>query len=185
MGRFNRQNIILLVIVAMLAALLLAVMLRLDQPLRTTAAPRGIVSFELAGSPAAVRDILASWGPEGRRHAALSLQLDYAFIVVYATALFLLCTGVAHQWPSSSPLTRRVGFILAGGQWLAAALDVIENILLQMILSGATAPTLPLAARWCALAKFGLIACAWFYIVSAGGALVFRRLRHAGIRSGR
>ncbi|MDJ0886094.1 MAG: hypothetical protein QNI89_02280 [Desulfobacterales bacterium] len=185
MGRFNRLNIVLLVAGAMLAASLLAIMLWLDQPLRTSAAPRGIVSFELAGSSAAAREILASWGPEARRNAALSLQLDYAFLVAYATVLFLLCAGVARQWPRSPAFIRRVGFILAGGQWLAAALDAGENILLQMVLSGAAAPALPLAARWCALGKFGLIACAWLYIVAAGGALVVRRLRDTGYRPGR
>ena len=184
MGRFNRHYIVLLVSGAILAALLLAAMLHLDQPLRTVAAPRGIVSFELAGSPAVAREIMASWGPEARRHAALSLQLDYAFIVAYALVLFLGCAGVAHQWPSSSPLIRRLGFVLAGCQWLAASLDTIENILLQNILAGATAPTLPLAARWCALGKFGLIACAWLYIAAAGGLLVIRRFRDSGLRRG-
>ncbi len=184
MGRFNRQNIFLLVAGMILAALLLVIMLRLDRPLRTADAPRGIVSFELAGTPAAVRDIMASWGPEARRNAALSLKVDYAFILAYALVLFLLCTGVAHQWPPSYPITRRLGFILGGCQWLAGALDGVENIMLQSILGGATASGLPLAARWCALVKFGLIACAWIYIVIAGGALVLRRPSDGGIRSG-
>ena len=109
--------------------------------------------------------------------------MDYAFIVVYALVLFLLCTGVAHQWPLSYPITRRLGFILAGCQWLAAVLDGVENMLLQNILGGATAPLLPLAARWCALIKFGLIACAWIYIVAAGGAAIARRPPNRGTRS--
>ncbi len=182
MGRFNRKNIILLAAVAMVATVLLATMVRLDQPLRTAAAPRGIVSFELAGSPEAIREILISWGVDGRRNAALSLQLDYAFLLAYALVLSLLCTGVAHAWPESHPRLRRTGFILAGCQWLAALLDLVENILLQNILAGATASFLPLVARWCALVKFSLIACGWLYIVIAGGIRVFAHRRIAGDR---
>ena len=182
MGRFSRKNIILLLSCAIVAAVLLASMVRLDQPLRTTAAPRGIVSFELAGSPETTREILASWGKDGRRNAALSLGVDYAFLLSYALVLGLLCTGVAHEWPQSHPYVRRTGFILAGCQWLAASLDLAENILLQNILAGATASFLPLAARWCALVKFGLIACGWLYIVTAGG---IRILCHRRLARGR
>ena len=183
MGAFNRNHLTLLVAAAIAAAVLLAIMVQLDRPLRTNAAPLGIVSFELAGSPEAAREIMASWGPAGQRSASLSLWLDYAFLISYALVLSLLCTGIARGWPSAGRRIRRLGFILAGCQWLAALLDLVENILLQQILTGASAPLLPLAARWCALIKFSLIACGWLYIVIAGGGLVFRKRYAAGAHS--
>ena len=182
MGAFNHKYLTALVVAALAAAVLLAIMMRLDRPLRTPAAPLGIISFELAGSPEAARQIVTSWGPAARRSAALSLWLDYAFLISYALVLSLLCTGVARAWPSTGHRVRRMGFILAGGQWLAALLDLVENILLQQILAGALAPLLPLAARWCALVKFSLIACGWLYIVVAGG-IVFRNRIAAGAAS--
>ncbi len=135
MGEGPRQNTTLLVISGIVAAALLAVMILLDRPLRTAEAPRGIVSFELAGSFEKAQRVLASWGETGRRNAALSLGVDYAFLIAYALVLYLLCTRVARRWPERYPYIRRVGFILAGCQWVAALLDSIENILLQQILN--------------------------------------------------
>ena len=174
MGRSPRLPICLLTASGILAAVLLAAMVWLDQPLRTTAAPHGIVSFELAGSSDAVTRILASWGPEGRRRAELSLRLDYVFLVAYATVLSLLCGTVAQSWAASRPRLRQVGMLLAACQWLAALLDAAENLLLQSILADASGALLPLAAHWCALVKFTLIGFGWLYILVAGGIRVIQ-----------
>lgn len=169
MERSNRSRLYLLLAAGLIAIVLLAIMVRLDRPLRTTMAPQGIVSFELAGSREAVTRILASWGPEGHRNATLSLRLDYVFLIAYAAVISILCTIVANAWAADRPRLWCTGMLLAGGQWLAALLDAAENLLLQNILAGATAASLPQMARWCALTKFALIACGWLYILLAGG----------------
>ena len=169
MALSRRNTIVVLAAGLTLAVVLLAAMVRLDRPLRTAAAPHGIVSFELAGTPAAAKAILASWGPDGRRQALLSLRLDYVFLVAYALVLWMLCRMVASAWPDRYRRTRRTGSILGNAQWAAALLDAIENSMLQMILAGSLAALPPLVARWCALVKFTLIACAWLYIAIAGG----------------
>ena len=184
MGEGPRKNTTMLVIGGIVAAALMVVMILLDRPLKTAAAPRGIVSFELAGSLENTQRILASWGETGRRNAALSLGVDYVFLIAYALVLSLLCTRVARRWPERNPYIRRAGFILAGCQWVAALLDGIENILLQQILNGSLVAHLPLVARWCALVKFTLIALGGLYIVLAGGILVFHRSRSAKGRFG-
>ncbi|MDP3938069.1 MAG: hypothetical protein Q8R92_08020, partial [Deltaproteobacteria bacterium] len=51
-------------VVTVLTLVLIAVMSAFDLPLRTEAAPQGIVSFELAGSAARAGEILASWDQE-------------------------------------------------------------------------------------------------------------------------
>ncbi len=173
MALSRRNTIVVLAAGATVAVVLLTAMVRLDQPLRTAAAPRGIVSFELAGDPAAVQAILASWGPEGRRQALLSLRLDYPFLIVYALVLWMLCRLVASAWPDRYRRTRRTGSIVGNAQWAAALLDAIENGMLQMILAGSLATFPPLVARWCALVKFTLIACAWVYIATTGGVRLF------------
>lgn len=182
MGHFHRARIYLLIVAGIVAIALLTIMVRIDQPLRTAAAPHGIVSFELAGSPEAVQRILKSWGPEGRRNATLSLRLDYAFLVAYAMVISILCGIAAGAWPAGHPRIRWTGIILAGCQWLAALLDAIENLLLQNILTGSTTTYLPLVARWCALAKFTLIACGWLYILLSGG---IRVIGHFKSQTGR
>ena len=165
----RRMTIVWLAAGMTTAAVLLTAMVWLDQPLRTAAAPRGIVSFELAGSTAAAQAILESWGPEGRRQALLSLRLDYVFLLAYALVLWRLCRMAADAWPDRFHLTRRLGHTVGNAQWVAALLDVIENIMLQLILAGSPAALPPLVARWCALVKFSLIGGAWAYIVLTGG----------------
>lgn len=174
-----RRNMVLLIVGGITAAALLRVMVLLDRPLKTAPAPQGIVSFELAGTYENVQRILISWGENGRRNAVLSLKVDYAFLIAYALVLYLLCAGVARSWPERYPYIRRLGFILAGGQWVAALLDSLENFLLQLILNGSAASHLPLAARWCALVKFTLIACGGLYILLAGGIRIISHSRSA------
>ncbi len=169
MGLSRCMTIVWLAAGMIVAAVLLTAMVILDQPLRTAAAPRGIVSLELAGSPAIAQAILESWGPDGRRQALLSLRLDYVFLMAYALVLWRLCRMVATAWPDRLRLARRAGYIAGNAQWAAALLDVIENIMLQSILAGSPAAFPPLVARWCALVKFSLIGCAWVYLVLAGG----------------
>ena len=184
MARLRRKTIVVLAAGLTLAVVLLAAMVRLDQPLRTAAAPHGIVSFELAGTPDAAQSILASWGPDGRRQAFLSLRLDYVFLVAYALVLWMLCRMVASAWPDGYRRTRRTGSILANAQWAAALLDAIENSMLQMILAGSLGALQPQVARWCALVKFTLIACAWFYIVVAGGVRLLGYMKSRDSRRG-
>ncbi|MGE5464956.1 MAG: hypothetical protein ACM3PS_16450, partial [Syntrophothermus sp.] len=87
-----------------LTLILFAVFRALDQPLRTGAAPNGIVSFELAGTPLMARTITESWNQSStllsatgepdpdlvnvaHAFAAFGLGLDYLFMPVYAFAL--------------------------------------------------------------------------------------------------
>ena len=80
--------------------LLLGMML-LDQALRTSAAPHGIVSFELAGSLAAAQRILASWPVAARIQAGISLGLDFSFLAAYAFTLSGASRKVAVHLPAS------------------------------------------------------------------------------------
>src|SRR5574340_1086526 len=55
----RRKPVLLVFLVLMLV--LLAVFAALDEPIRTAAAPQGIVSFELAGTVEKAGEIVASW----------------------------------------------------------------------------------------------------------------------------
>lgn len=68
-----------IVVTFVMSAILLFALRTLDAPLRTSAAPRGIVSFELAQNYDASRQILDSWSTDAKVYAALSLGLDYLF----------------------------------------------------------------------------------------------------------
>lgn len=142
----------------------------LDQPLRTEAAPYGIVSYELAGDVATAEAILASWDGRAKLYAAFGLGLDFLFMLTYSSTIALACI-----WASRSarmPLVLiRTGVLLAWGQWLAAVFDAIENsALLTMLMRAPIAPW-PEVATSFALAKFALISLGLTYAM--GGLILF------------
>ncbi len=153
----GRQCKLLFWFLLLSTVLLMFILNIIGAPLINSAAPSGIVSFELAGNPGNSEKILASWNQEARMHAALSLGLDYLFMVAYAAAISLGCVWAAEgirsrRWPLSS-----LGIYLAWGQWLAAVLDAVENIGLIVILFFQVVSPWPEIARWCAIFKFALI----------------------------
>ena len=140
-----------------LTLLLLVLLNLIGAPLINPTAPYGIISYELAGSVQKSQAILNSWETNAQLHAALSLGVDYLFMVLYALTISLACLWAARVilrkgWPFA-----RLGAWLAYGVCLAAVLDAVENIALVQQLFGKVVPPWPEIARWCALIKFGLI----------------------------
>jgi hypothetical protein len=161
---------------------LFAVFRVLDAPLRTSAAPNGIVSFEMAGTPFQAQAMLESWqeaaflasdvtgqpvlGMISRVYsfAAFGLGLDYLFMPVYATALalgILLAAG------------RHKGWFFTLGAWLgwtayvAALFDAVENYaLVRMLLGHEVWSPYPELAAYSATLKFGLLLAGLIYVLS-------------------
>ena len=159
--------------------ILFAVFRVLDTPLRTTAAPNGIVSFELAGTAFQAQAIIDSWHEmtyllsdvEGQpvpglvsrvySSAVFGLGLDYLFMPVYATALalgILLAAGRHGGW------FHTFGMWLGWGAYAAPLFDAVENYALarMLILNEVWSPY-PQIAAICASIKFGLLLLGLFY----------------------
>lgn len=147
--------------------ILFAVFQILDAPLRTLAAPNGIVSFELAGTSDKAFQILVSWEPvyqsgppfivqpSGKLFAAFGLGLDYLFMPVYATALSLgiLLAAGRHEGRFAT-----YGAWLGWGAYTAALFDTVENYaLVQILLMNQLRSPYPQVASVCAIVKFGLL----------------------------
>lgn len=134
-------------------------------------APHGIVSFEFAGTVAGARAMIDAWSavPHGWQHAAFSLGLDYAFLLAYATALALGCHLLAEKRRVRFPAFARWGRRLAAAQFVAAALDAVENAALLRLLWGATAEVWPVLAFACAAVKFVLVGLGLAYLLGGLG----------------
>jgi len=132
-------------------------------PLATEAAPRGIVSFELAGDLESAERILASWDREQRVRAGISLGADFLFLLAYPLALALACAGVAGRLAERAPRAATLGALLAWGQALAGALDAVENWALIELLLGSRHPLWPALAAACAAPKFALVGAGLAY----------------------
>jgi hypothetical protein len=133
---------------------LFAIFRPLGAPLTTSAAPAGIVSFELARIPANAQAMIASWDARAQLFAAFGLGFDYLFMPSYAFTIALACLLAAGRHPG---LFTRVGARLGWGAFLAALFDAVENIGLLNSLLGNANSLWPGVSFWCASFKFGLI----------------------------
>ena len=137
-----------------LTLLLFAVFRVLDAPLRTAAAPSGIVSYELAGTPAAAQSILASWDARDRLFAAFGLGLDYLFMPAYALTLSL---GILLAAGRHAGAFAKLGAPLGWGALAAALFDAVENFSLWHFMLGDFQVLWPRLASICATVKFTLL----------------------------
>jgi hypothetical protein len=135
-----------------------------DGPLRTPAAPLGIVSFQLAGSVERADAVLASWDASARIAAGFSLGLDFLFLLVYPTCLAFGCLWAGRALAERHVAAAALSVPIAWGQWIVAAADAAENVaLLRVLQHGARAPW-PALARGFALTKFGLLGVGLAYL---------------------
>ena len=160
----------LIVITLMMSTILLFAMRTLDTPLKTQTAPSGIVSFELTKNYDASQQILGSWNTEAKINAALSLGLDFLFLIVYALFISLSCIQVGAVLKDDHSIIFSVAVALAWAQFLAAILDAIENLALIHLLLNSSRKWLPCLARWCAIVKFSIVSAGLIFIL--GGLLV-------------
>jgi hypothetical protein len=161
---------------------LFAVFRALDVPLRTPAAPNGIVSFELAGTPFRAQAILDSWldvgylighGPGqiapyfvslAYLFAAFGLGLDYLFMPLYASALAMGILLAAGRHPGRF---FALGAWLGWGAYAAALFDAIENFaLVRMLLWNQVWSPYPQLAAFSATVKFGLLLVGLLYVLA-------------------
>ena len=161
----NRRPAVFAALLA-LTLLLSAVLFLTGEPLRTRAAPAGILSYEFAGTTAKATEILNSWDESAKSAAGFNLGLDYLYLLAYSTTIALaivwLTTGLELK-----PPVLAAALLLAWGQWLAALLDAVENVALVTMLLNAPVDPWPAVAFICASIKFLLIALGLIYTIAA------------------
>lgn len=133
---------------------------RLNEPLRNSIAPLGMVSLELARTGGTSAAILASWNEVAQATARTSLLVDYLFLAAYPASLWLGCRTVVARvqahWPRVATVAARLGW----GAVAAGGLDAIENGALLVQLSGGASAGAAGVAFWCASVKFALVVLA-------------------------
>ena len=126
----------------------------IDQPLRTPAAPNGIISFELSENVNQARLITDEWKTSSYIFAAFGLGMDYLFMPIYAFAL-AFGTLLAANWHSG--WLKSIGALAGYGAFVAALFDAIENYALFQILLNQIHSPYPELAFYCASIKFSLL----------------------------
>jgi hypothetical protein len=156
----DSSTVPVLAVLIIFSVILASILYLIDRSIITKAAPKGISSFELAGSRA--KEVVDSWSEAQRHNAVLSLGLDYLYLSVYPLALSLAChlatTTGSGLWLSAG------GYI----SWLILAaipLDALEDFALIRVLQSPTDEVWPLVARWCAIPKFALVFLGFIYLL--------------------
>lgn len=132
-------------------AVLLLVLVVVNQPLQTGSAPQGIVSLQMAATADQSMAILRSWRQDGMLWAQISLWLDFLFVPAYLATLIFLTNHLMRDRPGVRE--RNVARWVKALFVTAGAGDLTENILL---LNNMDPPTdmVSLSATLCALVKF-------------------------------
>jgi hypothetical protein len=125
-----------------------------------------IIDFEVAGNERRLREILDSWGIDGKTAARQSLLADtFLFVPGYAVLAAIIAAGCAQEVGFRT--TAFLGDVTRVAAWLAlaaGALDLVENVALGFVLDGRVA--MGHVARVCAYVKFVAIgaAAAWLIL---------------------
>ena len=162
------------IVFLILTLLSMTVMQVVGIPLKNDTATAGIISLELAYTPAKAQALIASWDTHAISRANFIQGLDFSFLVIYSTTITLVCLWAGRVIRAASWPLAGLGLPLAWGQWLAAALDLLENIALVVVLfAGVNSPWTQLAAI-CAVPKFALIVLGLGYGILGAGAWIAR-----------
>ncbi len=150
---------------------LLVVITVLGLPLRTDAAPLGLVSLQLAASPEVAAGMLESWASILRSRVLWAHGLDLVLPFAYALAVGTAATGASARVASVGPSAQ----IAAGAVLVAAIADQVENVAMGLTILSAPSWGSMLVTLASATIKFATLAVAL-------GALVvtLQRARHGG-----
>ena len=153
---------------------LLAVLVVINIPLVTYAAPQGVISLQFAVTAEQTIQIIKSWGSGNSHWAVASLLLDLPFIAIYVITLLALTGYLMSDRPGIRE--RQAGRWVRGLVVAAGASDVGENICLLSNLAGPT-DTLSLMASLFALIKFTAL------MLGTAGLLIIRTSRRHSLHT--
>ena len=155
----------ILIFSGILTIIIFFVLRYFGHPLITNNAPGGIISFELAKDINQSIAIISSWDLNAKVNAALSLGIDFLFLIVYSIFFATACYLVAQKFPNKNNWMYKIGLFLAKMQFIAALFDAFENIALIKLLHGSNINIFSLIAYYFASIKFMIIAIGIIYII--------------------
>jgi hypothetical protein len=103
-----------------------------------------LIAFESAGSVARSQEIVTEWGSAGKTAMWWQLALDTPFLIAYGLFLAGACAAVARRaHVAKRPGLERTAAVIAWFGPIAAAVDLLQNISLALVLTGHVAQPWP------------------------------------------
>lgn len=147
-----------------------AIMQFQGRSLKTALNPIGIIDLELADTVLEFNTVLMNWNVDTVR---LNIWIDFMFIAAYTfffvQSLRLLIINHRFYW------LQQIGKILLALAYLAAVLDIVENILMLGGIAGQYSANSVFATAVVASTKFAFIAVILLYLVLSQFMLLYRR----------
>jgi hypothetical protein len=156
--------------------LLLFILLRIQGAglLHEQYAPAGIVSLEMASTPASAAAVTDHWNAANLKGKAVrNIWLDFLFIPFYMLLFYSLCGSISVRMKGFGA---KLGVLLAFGALIAAHFDVVENTLMLFTLSGHYNAVTTMLTAILASTKFLLILLCLLYVIILGLRLLLLRL---------
>lgn len=139
-----------------------AIMQFQGRSLKTASNPIGIIDLELADTVAKLNGLMANWDVHIVR---LNIWIDFLFIAAYTfffiQSLRLLIVKHRIDW------LQKAGKQLFAFAYIAASLDVVENILMLYSISGQYSASSVFSTAVVASCKFALIAVILLYLIGS------------------
>lgn len=128
----------------------------------------GVLGFERVGTTGSLEKILLTWGTHGRAAAEEHVFIDLGFIACYGLLLAGLCVRLGHLYGRSGhSRVARIAAVFACAALIAAAVNILQKLMLWLELHGHTAQPLPALASLCAaITSFLAIAVVLFAIIA-------------------
>lgn len=170
----NKTAVWIAAIVFVLATIAMQIQ---GKPLRTTNAPFGIVSLEIAAKPALADSIKYNWqqitvsGKALNKIALNNILLDFFYIAAYGMFLILLALRLHYKQEKQKAILWAAKLAIIGG-----GLDLIENLLMLYTLQQQSLKLITQLTAWAAYTKFICLLIAVIIItITASIALLSKR----------
>lgn len=146
--------------------IIIMIVLRIiDQSLTTPETPNGIIGFELIKNIHHAETIMNIWGEHGRMMAALSVGIDFLYIVSYSIFLWLATFSIGKKLNGYSGILSKSGYRLSWLIFLAGTFDIIENYALIKMLNGVHNQLWATTAYYFSLLKFAIVIITLLYLI--------------------
>jgi len=151
-------------IALILALATFAMINQIDKHLKNDVVSTGIVSLQFAKSLDNSLEIINSWDTNAKVYAAVSLGIDYLYLVAYGSFLVLSVLLLAAKLPPG--FLKKAARIIVLIIVLAAILDGIENYASIRLLSGTRTQSMVSVVFYSACIKFSLLAVGVIYLLT-------------------
>ena len=155
---------------------MLYVMAKTGQPLKTPVTPQGILNLEFAYNNDKVNTIVYNWTSintvDTIAAAKQNTWLDFIFLFFYSGFLFLTAKRISGLFDGGFG---KAGIFISKAALLAGFLDILENAGMLLSLSGSGSNTIAFCTTLFSVIKWGLALLAVLYVLTGGIGLLRNR----------